>query len=61
MQDESIGSSLRLPGYVAYADALLENFRHGRYLAVPLPQWIGLALDEIAGAPSWAPPHTRAC
>jgi hypothetical protein len=33
-------------GYRGGADSLLTNFAQGRYLAVPMLQWIGLTLDE---------------
>lgn len=33
-------------GYKKGSDSLLDNFSHGRYLAVPLLQWMGLTFDE---------------
>jgi hypothetical protein len=46
-------------GYVGYGDTLVENFRAGRYLAVPLLQWAGMTLDvERARAEAARPyPH----
>jgi hypothetical protein len=37
-------------GYRDGSDALLENFREGRYLAVPLLQWMGLTLEPDRAA-----------
>lgn len=37
-------------GYRSGSDSLLENFREGRFLAVPLLQWMGLTLDEKQAA-----------
>ena len=33
-------------GYRGGADSMLTNFAQGRYLAVPMLQWVGLTLDE---------------
>jgi hypothetical protein len=33
-------------GYKQGSNALLENFRAGRYIAVPLLQWMGLAVES---------------
>ena len=56
---------LRLPPEVPFHDAgyrgdarsLIENFAAGRYLALPMLQWVGLAYDERrakeAGAPAY--------
>lgn len=48
-------------GYRGTSDALLENFREGRYVGVPLLQWMGLTADERnAPALGVAPyPHMR--
>ena len=32
-------------GYRSGSDSLLENFREGRYLGVPLLQWMGLTYE----------------
>jgi hypothetical protein len=46
-------------GYRGGADSLLDNFRAGRYLGVPMLQWVGLCYDEknaaAAGVPAY--PH----
>jgi len=34
-------------GYKQGSDSLLENFRAGLYLAVPLLQWMGLTYDSV--------------
>ena len=46
-------------GYAGYSEVLLENFRSGRYLALPLLQWIGLALDETRARELGAPAYPR--
>jgi hypothetical protein len=33
-------------GYRGGSDSMLTNFAQGRYLAVPMLQWVGLTLDE---------------
>lgn len=33
-------------GYRGASQGFLDNFRHGRYVGVPLLQWMGLTLDE---------------
>ena len=33
-------------GYRGWSDALIENFTKGRYIGVPMLQWIGLTADE---------------
>jgi len=33
-------------GYRGWSDALIENFTQGRYIAVPMLQWIGMTVDE---------------
>jgi hypothetical protein len=34
-------------GYRSGSDSLLKNFSAGRYLAVPLLQWMGLTYDSV--------------
>jgi hypothetical protein len=33
-------------GYRGGADALIENFTNGRYIGVPVLQWLGMTLDQ---------------
>jgi hypothetical protein len=33
-------------GYRGWSEALIENFTQGRYIGVPMLQWIGLTVDE---------------
>ena len=33
-------------GYKGWSGALIENFTNGRYIGVPMLQWIGLTADE---------------
>jgi hypothetical protein len=33
-------------GYRGGAATMIDNFRQGRYLAVPMLQWVGMTLDE---------------
>src|SRR5262245_53694879 len=33
-------------GYKGWSQSLIENFTEGRYIAVPMLQWIGLTADE---------------
>ncbi len=42
-------------GYKRGSDSLLENFRAGRYLAVPLLQWMGLTFETKNSATPY--PH----
>lgn len=44
-------------GYRSGSDSLLENFREGRFLAVPLLQWMGLTLDPVHAAKSACSPY----
>lgn len=44
-------------GYRDGSNSLLENFREGRYLAVPLLQWMGLTLDEAGSTEADIPPY----
>jgi hypothetical protein len=34
-------------GYRGGSDALIENFQQGRFLAVPMLQWLGMAYDDV--------------
>ena len=33
-------------GYRGWSESLIENFTQGRYIGVPMLQWIGLTVDE---------------
>lgn len=33
-------------GYRGGSESLIENFAHGRYIGLPMLQWLGLAADE---------------
>ena len=33
-------------GYRGWSEALIENFTQGRYIGVPMLQWIGITVDE---------------
>ncbi|MCX6854420.1 MAG: hypothetical protein NTV80_05890 [Verrucomicrobia bacterium] len=44
-------------GYRNGSDSLLENFRAGHYLAVPLLQWMGLCYDAPKAAENNAEPY----
>jgi hypothetical protein len=44
-------------GYRGDSRALRENFAAGRYLAVPMLQWLGLAADEERAAALGVPPY----
>ena len=33
-------------GYKGWSEALIDNFTNGRYIGVPMLQWIGLTADE---------------
>jgi hypothetical protein len=46
-------------GYRGGAAELLENFAAGRYLAVPLLQWLGMAYDEATAREQGAEPYPR--
>lgn len=43
-------------GYRNSSSAFLENFREGRYVGVPLLQWMGMTYDEAKGAELGVPP-----
>jgi hypothetical protein len=44
-------------GYKGGSDSLLENFREGRYLALPLLQWMGLTYDPKQAAEHGCAPY----
>lgn len=44
-------------GYRGGSAALLENFGQGRYLAVPMLQWLGMTLDEPRARASGLAPY----
>jgi hypothetical protein len=46
-------------GYQGGSRSLLDNFAAGRYLAVPMLQWLGLTLDEQQARAIGAAPYPR--
>ena len=44
-------------GYKDGSDSLLENFREGRYLAVPLLQWMGMSYEAKQAAEHRCTPY----
>ena len=44
-------------GYRSGSDSLLEDFREGRFLAVPLLQWMGLTFDEKSAVARGCAPY----
>src|SRR4051794_10196953 len=44
-------------GYRGGSQSLIENFSDGRYLAVPMLQWLGLACDEKRAKETGAVPY----
>ena len=44
-------------GYRGGSQSMLENFAAGRYLGVPMLQWLGLCLDEKKAASSGVKPY----
>ena len=46
-------------GYRGGAKTMLENFATGRYLAVPMLQWVGLTLDERRAREEGVEPYPR--
>lgn len=46
-------------GYRGGSASLIENFRAGRYLAVPMLQWAGMAVDAQRGAELGIEPYPR--
>lgn len=46
-------------GYRSGSDSLLENFRAGRFLAVPYLQWMGLTFDNAQAAARGCDPYPK--
>ena len=46
-------------GYQGGSQSLLENFAAGRYLALPMLQWLGMAYDEKRAAENGAAPYPK--
>jgi len=46
-------------GYRGGSTALLENFTAGRYIGVPMLQWLGLTHDEQQAAAAGVPPFPK--
>lgn len=46
-------------GYRGAAQGFIDNFAAGRYVAVPLLQWMGLCLDEKNAAAAGVQPYPR--
>jgi hypothetical protein len=44
-------------GYRGASEGLLGNFREGRYVGVPLLQWMGLTLDDRNAREQGLPPY----
>jgi hypothetical protein len=44
-------------GYRGGSEALVDNFTQGRYVGVPMLQWIGLTLEPKAAAAAGAEPY----
>lgn len=44
-------------GYRGGSHSIMENFSEGRFLAVPLLQWFGMACDATAAAQRGVPPY----
>lgn len=44
-------------GYRGGASNLIDNFSHGRYLGVPMLQWVGMTLDEQQARRAGVPPY----
>jgi hypothetical protein len=44
-------------GYRGGSQALIDNFSHGRYIGVPMLQWIGMAVDPHCGGSEDPYPH----
>jgi hypothetical protein len=44
-------------GYKGGSDALIDNFTAGRYIGVPMLQWVGMTLDERRAAEAGVPPY----
>ena len=46
-------------GYRGGSQSLLENFAAGRYLAVPMLQWLGMTYDEKQAHEQGVPPYPK--
>lgn len=46
-------------GYKGGAQSILDNFAAGRYLAVPMLQWLGLTHDETQARDLGAEPYPK--
>jgi hypothetical protein len=46
-------------GYKGSSAAFLDNFTHGRFVGVPLLQWMGLTIEEKNATPDGPPPFPR--
>jgi hypothetical protein len=44
-------------GYKGGSDALIENFTAGRYVGVPMLQWVGMTFDERSAPDHGVPPY----
>jgi hypothetical protein len=44
-------------GYRGGAASLIDNFTHGRYLGVPMLQWVGMTLDDQQAREAGVPPY----
>jgi hypothetical protein len=44
-------------GYRGGAASLIDNFAHGRYLGVPMLQWVGMTFDEEQARQAGASPY----
>ena len=46
-------------GYRGGSQSMLENFSAGRFLAVPMLQWLGMTLDEKRAKEAGAAPYPK--
>ncbi len=44
-------------GYRGASESMLQNFADGRYIGVPMLQWLGLCLDEKSAVPLGVKPY----
>jgi hypothetical protein len=44
-------------GYRGGAESLIDNFAHGRYIGVPMLQWVGMTFDEERARQAGALPY----
>ena len=44
-------------GYRGWSEALIENFTQGRYIGVPMLQWIGITVEERRGKETGTRPY----